>query len=226
VTDPNGGQFASGGFTTQGEQYRRAAEYLIRRNAGWAVAQGWERFETFLKDISAAFLAARPTAADPTKIAKHIAQLKSKTLPAPTTPAEWGHFVRKQYHGQDNAELFAFLRNVAPSIVSAETTNRATLGFARWYAIVAKVRHAATHSDDVIPKDKLAEIDAALLESSFHGSRKANGYNITLQAHDAEQALNRFADYGFLIYKALSQKERWEWDVLGKGRTIIVRFTT
>jgi len=205
-------KYASGGFAAAGQEYLLLVDKVISWNAGWTVSQGWERFESFLKDITASYLEAHPREASTEKLRTHL-----KKSAQPSTHEDWRSFLRL-YRGTDNKELLDFVRSTAPDFEKAETHNNRNIDLVKWYKVVAKVRHAVTHSNGLISAESLQEIDNALLERLFNGTKEAAAYRLEISQENTEDALSIFADYGFALFKALSMKQGYEWDVLGKGR--------
>lgn len=198
-----------GRFFTRGEEFLRIKDELLRLNCGWAVSQGWERFESFLFDIVAAYLTEFPALADATKLAKWQAKRKQTQ-----SRADFRDFVRWSYRGKNNKVLLSLLRSLGKGLEEAEERNIKNLNLASWYAAVAEVRHASTHSDQLIRECDLRTIDAGILRRFFPGVQEANGYRLRLDEKSVEEALRVFAEYGFQIFKALCRGASYDWDVL------------
>lgn len=212
LTHPEGVfRFPSGMFVTEGEEYFQAANKLISKNSAWAVVQGWERFESFLLDIVAAFLLAHPLEVESEALRKFLI---NNSLSTPETFEELRYFVKKTYRSD---KLLGYLRKLAPHVSYGEINNFRQLDLRHWYKAVEKVRHAVTHSDEVISLEAYRQItssDATLLARCFPGALEVTGYRLCLSKAAAQDTLVIFASYGFLIFKSLSMATDYEWDIL------------
>ena len=202
----------SGGFLVSGEQYIEAAKIIVRRNSAWTVSQGYEAFETFLLDAAAAFLFANQGEADRKKLHKFVTLARRDGL-VPSHRRFWQSFVRRFYRGKDNAKILGLLRSIASDLADAERDNNRGLDLRRWYRAASIVRHAVTHSDRAIEDPSgLSE------ESTWFPCECRDGKRVlALDPKNAEQSLRTFAEYGFLVFKYLSQVQGYEWDILEKG---------
>jgi hypothetical protein len=187
----------SGMFVTEGEEYLQAASRLISRNSAWAVAQGWERFESFLFDEVAVFLFSQSQKAN------------IKTFCEARCMAK-GVYKKSE-------KLLEYLRGIAPFISLGEKNNFRQLDLHGWFRAVAQVRHAVTHSDEVISLDAYRKATLSgddLLVRYFPGALEPAGYRLCLTKVTAQEALTIFLSYGFLVFKALSMTNDYEWDIL------------
>lgn len=206
-------QYPSGAFTAHGEEYLRMAEVIIRRESAWAVVQGYEAFETFLKDSLAAFLLPTPSAADTEKLRKFDTQAE-----CPRDRAQvlyWKHFVRYAYSGRNNQDLFRVLRRCAPGLNKAERDNTRRIDLPKWYSAVSVARHAVTHSNLRIPPHASSRVPD---EKVFFPCENEDGERIlNLKEKNADRCLQTFAEYAFQVFKFLSKATGNEWDILEKG---------
>lgn len=208
--------YASGGFRSSNEEYLRIADSLMRRNAAWAVAQGWEAHETFLFDILATYLEANTALASPAKLSTYS---KKHADQAPSKPAEWAEFARL-YRSGNNKDLLDLLRQLAPHFKDGEVKNWRSLDLRAWYRALARVRHAVTHTDLVLPPDELAAIKSEDVLEYFPGIERDGAYELRLSVESAEKILSLLAEHGFLVFKGLSIAANYDWEVLGKPRPI------
>lgn len=208
----------SGRFGTKGEQYLTLADRLVSRYAAWAVAQGWEVYESFLLDIITLFYAQNPSAVDTRTIQNF---LKKSGRSQPQALEEWREFVRWDA-GTDNQKLLKRLRTVAPDFAAGETSNWRNLDLAVWYRVLAKVRHAVTHSELTIPADDLAVIrsNGKHFVNMFPGHARERGYELAMSVKDAELQLTLVGEHGFLVFKALSFAGGLDWQALNTPRLV------
>jgi len=212
LTHPSGlFRCPSGGFETEGEEYLEITKRLVNRNAAWAVVQGWERFESFLLDTVATFLVAHPEKIEWVVQRKFLENNPASNL---DTFSDLRFFIKRMYKAE---KVLVYLQKLAPDICSGQRTNHRRLDLRCWYNIAAEVRHAVTHSDEVIlfkTYNKMTPSGVELLTRCFPGMLEPIGYRLSLPKSTAQVALETFASYGFLIFKALSAKYGYEWDIL------------
>lgn len=196
--------YPTGSFVTGGHEYLEVADTLISRQSAWAVSQGYEAFETFLKDILAIHLHGQPANADQKALKKNSSRLKKSGL-GPSDVEYWRMFVRLAY--RSGPEVLEFLRRLVPEIERGEQHNNRAINLSDWFRVVSEVRHATTHSNLVIKSAQardLSRTQRELLEQSFPGRLLANGYQVDVTPPAAETAFKLFAEYGFLVLKSLS----------------------
>jgi len=200
--------FPAGGYAILGHTFDDDLDDILSRNGCWAVSQGYERFETFLFDVTAAYLHSHPAQAD--KGLKDGFENKGKNEGASDTSlVYWQRLVRHGYRSSDNAKILGFLRELAPALSEAETSNDRNVDLTEWYAAVSEVRHAATHADCVVKEARLAgwpDDRQRHMASWFPYERDvgAKGMRLRLRKEHAEKALERFAEYGYQVLKRLS----------------------
>lgn len=212
LTHPSGlFRYPSGGYATEGEEYLETAKKLVSRNAAWAVVQGWERFESFLLDTTATLLLSHPEEIEGEVRGQFLAKNPTSEF---NTFSGLRYFVKRMYRVD---RVLAYLRNLAPDISSGEESNCRELDLRSWYKTVANVRHAITHSDEVISLTIYRELTSSgdeLLTRYFPGTLEPIGYRLYLPKSAAQKVLEIFASYGFLIFKAISVAYSYEWDIL------------
>lgn len=129
---------------------------VMRHTArNWTMAQAYESFETFLKDVLAAALLHDPSLADQKKLLAHkrcTQDFDGSKL------SQWRAFVEGRYRGTNNSELFALARQLAPPLAAAEMNNRAKVNLVAWYSVWSALRHAITHSSGVLHGRNLTEL--------------------------------------------------------------------
>jgi hypothetical protein len=207
--------YPTGGFGTKDEEFLAVADKLISREAAWATAQGFEAFESCLKDLVTAYYHAHPTVADPAALRKRERRLRQKGLD-PSDLNFWSTFVRLEYRSADN--VLGVLRQVAPQLVEAEHKNNRVCDLTRWFAVVSELRHAVTHSSNLtIPKEKWSPLGLdgqKLAEEMFSGVQQGGAYELQPTPKQANEALCRFAEYGYAAFKALCIAGCHEWHIL------------
>jgi hypothetical protein len=208
--------YPTGSFTTRGEEYLQVTDILLSRESAWAVSQAYEAFETFLKDITAAYLYNHPDRADEDALKKNVSTLKKSGL-KPSDIEYWRKFVRLTY--RSGAKTLEYLRKLAPEIDKAEQHNNRAIDMSTWFEVVSKVRHATTHADLLIKSTRTSTFSKtadSLLKQYFPGNLIDVGYKLELNREAAKMAFNFFAEYAFLVFKCLSMKQGYDWQELLK----------
>jgi hypothetical protein len=199
-------------FDSTCEEFGKLALDHICRNASWVVAQGWERFESFLMDIGAAYLVNY----DNTDVDFVGKEKYSAKWGRPSDYTSWRKFVKSR-RGKNNCELLDFLRSLGPHLREAERANDLNLDLGAWYETVALVRHAVTHSDCVVPESSLDASKSSALREKFSGEFGEQGYKLLVRPSEADEALQTFATYGFSVFKSLSIATNLEWGIFACG---------
>lgn len=206
--------YPTGSFVSQGEEYLRVTDVLLQRESAWTISQAYERFEAFLKDITAAYLHHHPHYADADKLKKNTPALAKSTLKADDIEY-WKNFIRLAYRKND--VLLEYLRELAPELKQAEQHNNRGINISDWYSVASEVRHATTHSDLVIKPQRMSAFlqdKHDLLSNYFPGTSTQTGYQLKLGRKDAEKALQLFAEYAFAVFKYLSKMQHYDWEVM------------
>jgi hypothetical protein len=209
--------YPSGRFFSQGEEeYLQKGNDLLCREATWTISQGYEAFETFLKDITATYVFIHREHADAEKLEKLDPMLRKELL-EPTDVEYWKEFIRKAY--SKNVDLLKFLRKIAPELDEVEKRNSRNIDLTEWYVVVTEVRHAATHSNMLIKSEKMrswSQERHELLNHFFPGTYIDGNYRLEPGRKDAETNLVLFAEYAFGVFKSLSKVQHYEWNILSR----------
>ena len=206
------------GFSVKGHEFARMKEEAIRRLSCFSVAQGYEAFETFLKDTVASYLHIHQSVAEAKDIRKFEKQCNRSDSSKVKYWMEFVRFARATYAGQENKKLFKFLRDVVPDLEVAEHNNTRGMDLTKWYKAASMARHAITHSRLEIKSGSwkyFDEKDRKYFPCKSEGER----HFLAVRRKHAENCLNMFAEYGFLIFKCLSKKEGYQWDIVKGMRT-------
>jgi hypothetical protein len=202
-------QYSTGNFDVEGEDYLQMLNEFVGREAERVVAQGYEAFETYLYDVTARFCDAKSEQS----LVDHF---KGNLPKAPERDLEaWKKAVRGVYRRKPNSDLVDLLRDLGQGLDEAEVhTNNRGLDLVRWYQITGEVRHAVTHSEGVISSKVIEGFDRKeirVLRKNYPGAKTDEGYALQLDVDSAQQALRTFAEYGYSIFKALSEERGYDW---------------
>jgi hypothetical protein len=198
------GNYLTGIFVTQGEEYIRVIDSLLSREALWATSQAYEAFETFLLDQYGYYLLANPKCVDTKKYHKVKPKLEKDRL-TPDKKEFWISFTRLSRY--DYLEVMQIFRSLSPELAEIEKTNSYQIDLSEWNGVVTEVRHAVTHSNMVIKGERITEWSLAkiqILHTFFPGNAITKGYELNIKVEDAEKSLQIFGSYGYIIYKLLN----------------------
>ena len=206
--------YPSGGFSAQGEEYLSSADVIVRRESAWVVAQGYEAFETFLKDSLAVFFLHAPSTADSKKLQEF--DRRDNCSADRSTTAYWRQFVGETYRGRNNQEILKALRQHAPGLAEAEKDNTRNIDLVKWYASAGAARHAVAHSNMRLNASGLSHIPPD--DSVYFPFEDKDGEKVlNLGQKQADKCIETFAEYAFQVFKYLSKATNDEWDILEKG---------
>ena len=200
-------------------EYQHMLEIVLYRNCGWAVAQGYEAFETYLKDITAIYIQRNVAAIDPAILKKLTPGTKKllelSNLGFSQTDFEyWKSCIA--YTRWNNKDIVSQIRDEFSKILrNVEQDNQHSIDFVEWFDIVSEVRHAVTHSNGIIKPDKQKPTwTQQTLNLYFPGNVTSDGYELQLTVENAERNLQLFAEYGYVIFKCLSDEQNYTVNVL------------
>ena len=116
--------------------------------------------------------------------------------------AFWRRFIRSRF--RNCHEVLAHLRSLRPQIASWENENATNIDLAKWLRVVAAVGNGHVHSGGRVNLRSLHNAELEMLERFFPGAVEGSSYVLALNAERSTSCLERFADYGLLIFKGLS----------------------
>jgi hypothetical protein len=201
-------QYPTGNFDVEGEDYLQMLDEFIGREAERVVAQGYEAFETYLYDVTARFCDAKSEQSIVDHFKGNLPKVPDRDLEA------WKKAVRGVYRRKPNSDLIDLIRNLGQDLEKAEVhTNNRGLDLVRWYQITGEVRHAVTHSEGVISSKVIEGLDRKeirVLRKKYPGAKTDEGYALQLDVDSAQEALRTFTEYGYAIFKALSEERDYD----------------
>jgi len=180
------------------KDYPAIVNDLVQKQSAQSVAQAYDTFGAFLYDTAGAFFFENQDRLQ----AKHIARKLG-----PANSEEWLLAVRKHYH-RDSQQVLGCFRRVAPRLGVAERINSRQTNLAVWHRATLEVRQAVTHTSFIIGSARVWRLPKPIMEllpEHFPGRHGPTGYVLALSAGDARNALLMFAEYGYLIFRYLSQ---------------------
>lgn len=188
-----------GAYIKEGEEYFKAGEEFVRNWSSWTIAQSYEAFETFLRDIAAHFFyKQRPQ--------KPIGSLQQIPIDVENIDAWKSYFRERKW---EPSTILNLLRLTEPTIEEIEKHNVLQLDLQQWFLLYASVRHAVTHSNSRLSRHDLkasaASIDK-ILPTYFPGLWVGDIYNIGCSEENAINIIKLAGAYAFLIYKQLCLK--------------------
>jgi len=218
---PNDGSknyYATGKFIAKGQKYLETLDQLIKRESAWTVSQSYERFESFLFDIVAMFLANNDMFAKIEEKKKNIKDWKIKLIPnkSQLNNEEWRLVLKKCY--RDNDRILKNIRKWVPNFKDSIENNNRNIDLLEWHSVVKDVRDAATHSNLIIKNEILQKIlqsqeRKAILEKYFPGEQLSIGYKINLNKKETELNLQIIGELALEIFNNLSIEANYDYEI-------------
>ncbi|PPD59152.1 hypothetical protein [Dehalogenimonas etheniformans] len=193
-------------FIAKGEQYFKVNQTLMLKEYAHAVAQSFEAFETFLRDLLATFFRLNIRFVDKAKIFEFDNHLKTKDR-RPSDTDYWRGFIDRFY--PQNTHVLKAIHNIAPEIKRIENTNNRGIDLKEWFSLVTEVRHATIHSKGTIKPYRIQNLKASvnehLLSTYAPGLKTNSGYQVEMSKEATHENLTLFAEYSYIIFKHLSK---------------------
>ena len=205
--------YQSGAFSTSGEAFLDLVDILLAREAAWATANGFEAFETCVKDLLVDYYLAVPSSVKADRLSKEEQNLKKKGLMRGSREF-WSTYVRRNFKSADKA--LDEIRRVARQLEEAEQHNSYRRDLIKWFTLVSEVRHAVVHSNLTIVKsrwDSLTSDPRFVPDVFFSGVLGTTGYELRPSVEQATNALTGLLEYGYAAFKALSIAGQTDWCV-------------
>lgn len=206
--------YTSGLFVTKGKDYVSTVEKLGNRESGWCISQAYEAFETYLYNSLAMCFYKKILRAK----AKDVVDFNNEFYPKGASPKldrkYWQNFVREKYG--TNKKLLNKIRSISSDLQRAELNNNESLDIKKWYRITTEVRHAVTHTDFIIAIKRMRDWDTEtkkMLTKYYPGNYKKKGYVLEINKKDASINLRIINEYSYQIFKFLSQKRDYRWEI-------------
>lgn len=192
-------------FKAKGEDYYQMIDALIRREAAWTVAHGYESFNTFVDEIAASYLVVHNDKVDSKNIKRLDKYNQRVPKPQPTELSYWIGYAK--FLGCK--DVLALLRRIdsRQEITKIENYNSRKINLVEWINAAYLVRNATIHEYAAIPVseiNKWPKKTLDMLTSCFPGIYKEKGYILQLNVKHAQDAIQLFAEYAFIIFRSLS----------------------
>jgi hypothetical protein len=210
------GFYPVGNFITTGEEYLKFSNNFLAHESAWTISQGYESFETYIKDLTACHLWINNTKADQEKLKITSGKPKIPSLD-PKNIDYWNKSVRDARN--KNSELLKNLRTLSNEIDDYEKQNVRKIDLSQWFNVLEKVRNATIHSNGIIKKDeynKLTPEERLLFPRLFTGTVLNDGCHLNLNPVEVEDNLRLIAEYGYVIFKCLSKLNNYNWNIFGE----------
>jgi hypothetical protein len=182
------------------ENYSQEVINIFSQECCYAFAQSFEALERFFKDCIF------------TKIGHDHDYCKALKI---ENSAE---FQRDEIPGGD--KLFVWIRKAGgPLFARYSNSNNVNFNFKVLWTILSQVRHAITHSNSIIKLDKISQTDyhLAVFKDLFQLTTvSTETVHLELDYHGLSQLIDYIAEFGFQVFKILSMKENFHWDILKK----------
>lgn len=207
------------------ENYKNKTYDLTIQFSHFIVAQSYEAFETYLKNILASFFSIRPEIGfeiiakykkqdNPfTRFFKMIGLIKLRNKDS--KKMDWGQEIRKIPLGTNNEVLFKSLRSITKKICDFEVNNNKELDLKTWYKQYSIVRHSITHANGTLQKSRyncIARRD--VFDNYFPSIVDEHFCKLAIDRNHAEYICKLITEYAFQIFKFLSIEVEEDWMIL------------
>jgi hypothetical protein len=210
--------YPTGKFIAKGQDYLETLNQIIKRESAWTISQGYERFESFLFDIVAMFLANNNKFAKVEEKKKNIKdwEIRLNLNKLQLNNEEWRLVLKGCY--RNNVDILKNIRKWVPNFKNAIENNNRKINLFSWYFVIAKVRDAATHSNLIIKNEILQKIlqsqeRKAILEKYFPGEQLSIGYKINLNKKETELNLQIIGELALEIFNNLSIEANYDYEI-------------
>jgi hypothetical protein len=210
------GYYPTGKFVTEGQEFIKLADLLVVREAAWTIAQAFETFETYLRNVYAYYLFSHQTAVEEKKYNKKHNELAKLNL-KPEQVEYWERFVRIARY--ENTEILRLIREQFSGLEISEKENSYGIDLAEWFQVVTEVRHSVTHSNMLIKAEIITEWSpqkVAISKDFFNIEATLDGYKVSPSVKQAEINLQLFAGYAYVLHKILNDLRGNISDILAK----------
>ena len=196
-------------------QINRSEDYLntinsqIHRNYERSLAEGFELFETYLKNISALILCKNNNLINHMKSSDY--KNYEKTSLSSNNFQDWRTFVN--YSLKNTEKILKFIKKILPAISNIEKNNIYNINLFDWAKILAKLRHSIIHHNP-LSKNEIAKWPQKrhkVLAEFFPGRFDNNNYLLQLSYVNIKDNFRLLSEYSFLIFKYWSEEENYNW---------------
>ncbi len=207
------------------ENYENKTYDLTIQFSHFIVAQSYEAFETYLKDILASFFSIRPEIGfeiiakykkqdNPfNRFFKMIGLIKLRNQDS--KKMDWGQEIRKIPSGTNNEVLFKILRSITKKICDLEVNNNKELDLKTWYKQFSIVRHSVTHANGTLQKSIYNCIYRRdVFDSYFPSIVDEHFCKLAIDRNHAYCICKLITEYAFQIFKFLSIEVGEDWMIL------------
>jgi hypothetical protein len=197
------------GFESCGQEHVRVIDKMLRRLAAWTVSLAYEAFESFVKESVVLYL--RHYLHNPSD--QRLASIHKAVVadPSPGSRKALAHECPR------NSDLMALVRKLSSNVAEVEERNNRNRDLRLCYEIITEVRHGVTHADFRIKEERMKKWTPRhrrVLSHLFAGRWDDHSYRLSVTTTQARDTATLLAEYGYGLFKALSQEAGLQWGVL------------
>lgn len=167
----------------------------------FVIAQCFEAFETYLKDVVAAYLSSN------SNISFHLEPCidRSNYEKCRETLSQYCRFKNKY-----NKKLFELLYNIEPKISETESNNFLRFEFKEWNIVFTEIRHSIVHSNGQFKLGKFnnwTQFQKDILYQLFI-TKSENNIGLVSTVSEYDYVIRILAQHGQIIYDFLEMKRK------------------
>lgn len=218
LTEPGTGSatpYPVSGRHSSGRHYHNLIQRVRWLLAGDTVADSYEIFESFLKDIVAEYLMRHSADEPQTKVTKFDSSGAANNLTKGSFEY-WRAYFPFTYN-RGNEHVLKFLRAKCVEIAQFETNNVRGRDLNQWFIAITEVRHGVTHSGHRISESRIRNwqrSDVQVLNRLFRNvkaSEHDSEFQLQIDEGQATGACQSLAEYAYLIFRCISKAETLEY---------------
>lgn len=173
---------------------------LLKENYfNFVIAQCYETFESFLKDIVSAYLFNNP---------EIVIQLKDKIDNGSFDKCRESIRKLSRSNNQNNKRLFKLIYQLNPEIKNYEKNNLMKINYSEWNLVLVSVRHSIVHGNSLLKKETILSWtpwQKVVLKQFF--AKEIENEEIILSTVDSyDNIIRTIAQHGQILFEGLNKK--------------------
>ena len=192
-------------------KYGEEVNRLLSQEAGYAVAQACEAFNSYLKNIAAHQLMNN----------KDIAIALDSMFSNCFTLDEFKSCIRNSNKTRKPHQLFNVIKNTCSEFEKSNDHNNLNIPFNEFYQMVAFVRHKITHTSGQFKHTELLAKETSvkkLINKHVTIEHSKDLAVIKMTTMESQLIMKRLAEISFTIFKSISISNNYDWSMILKQK--------